>query len=277
MKTMLWLLVGAAGFGLMFFSAAALQGPASQSSGTGDQEYVAAAPFFVFVAGEALLLLAGSFLFTKLWGFLATRVRSSFIRIPIEEIRKRGRLFLALLLIYFGTVVLLTIVAYQVPEVQRSLLATVREALKKGPLAPVAQAYASRSIVRAALMTLGINFTLGSLAFITLPSLIVPGIGALMVLIRAGTWGLVLAPTNPLLLRAMVPHSLTLFLEGSGYVLAAFFALLVPIYLFSRKEGERVVVRYGKALLMNLKGNLLVLIVLAVAALYEAIEVILQM
>lgn len=236
-----------------------------------------AAQFWVFVSGQALFLLGGSILLTALYVSLASRLRPGFIRTPLAEIQKRKRLFLALHLVYFGAVVLFTALVHRVPELQHFLQALVRAELKEGPLAPVAQAYASKNVLWAALATLGINFALGSLAAITLPSLIVPGIGALMVFIRAAAWGLVLAPTNPLLLRGMVPHSLVLFLEGSGYVLAAFFALLVPLYLFNRREGETVGRRYGKALLMNLKGNLLVLIVLAVAALYEAIEVILQM
>jgi len=235
-----------------------------------------AAQFWAFVSGQALLLLGGSFLLTALYVSLASRLRPGFIRTPLAEIQKRKRLFLALHLVYFGAVVLFTVLVHRVPELQHFLPVLVRAELKEGPLALVTRAYASKNVVWAALVTLGINFTLGSLAFITLPSLIVPGIGALLAFFRAAAWGLVLAPTNPLLLRGMVPHSLVLFLEGSGYVLAAFFALLVPIYLFSRKQGERVVVRYGRALLMNVRGNLLVLIVLAVAALYEALEVILQ-
>ena len=76
---------------------------------------------------------------------------------------------------------------------------------------------------------------------------------------------------------AMVFHSVTLLLEGEGYILATFFALLVPIYLFSPSEANNLRARYGHALMMNIKGNILVFVVLAIAATYEAIEVILQM
>jgi hypothetical protein len=47
--------------------------------------------------------------------------------------------------------------------------------------------------------------------------------------------------------------------------------------LFSPQEGPGAGRRYGRALVLNLKGNVLVFIVLAGAALYEATEVILQM
>jgi uncharacterized membrane protein SpoIIM required for sporulation len=75
----------------------------------------------------------------------------------------------------------------------------------------------------------------------------------------------------------MVPHSVTLLLEGHAYVIAAFFGLLVPIYLFRKSEGPNAGVRYGRALLMNVRGNLLVIIVLVIAAIYEAVEVIMMM
>jgi hypothetical protein len=75
----------------------------------------------------------------------------------------------------------------------------------------------------------------------------------------------------------MLPHSFTLLLEGHAYVIAAFFGLLVLVYLFRKAEGPGLARRYGRALLLNVKGNLWVAIVLAVAAIYEAVEVILAM
>jgi hypothetical protein len=75
----------------------------------------------------------------------------------------------------------------------------------------------------------------------------------------------------------MLPHSLTILLEGEGYIVASFFALLILIYLFRKAEGRSVLFRYSRALLMNVRGNLIVAIVLAVAAIYEAIEVIVLM
>ena len=73
----------------------------------------------------------------------------------------------------------------------------------------------------------------------------------------------------------MLPQSITTLLAGEGYILAAFFGLLVPIYLFRRDEGVAVSSRYGRALI-NLKAMTLVAIVLLVAACYEAVEVILM-
>ena len=107
--------------------------------------------------------------------------------------------------------------------------------------------------------------------------MIIPGSGVLVAGLRSALWGLILAPSFSALSSMMVPHSVTLLLEGHGYVIAAFFGVLVLVYLFRRAEGPNVGIRYGRALLMNVRGNLLVIIVLAVAAIYEAIEVILMM
>src|SRR5262249_38801868 len=84
-------------------------------------------------------------------------------------------------------------------------------------------------------------------------------------------------------------------LEGEGYILATSFALLIPVYLSSSnqvmdrpatvdefgmseapQEAVKISVwgRFGRAVVLNLKASVLVAIVLAVAACYEAFEVI---
>ena len=93
----------------------------------------------------------------------------------------------------------------------------------------------------------------------------------------------------------MIAHSGTLLLEGEGYILATFFALLIPIYMVGSSDPlhKAAVAEYGElepeapaeqastawsrfkhAVVLNLKANVLVAIVLAFAACYEAFEVI---
>jgi hypothetical protein len=93
----------------------------------------------------------------------------------------------------------------------------------------------------------------------------------------------------------MMAHSGTLLLEGEGYILAAFFALLIPIYLFgssaplpksssgglseldseaSTSRKSTAWSRFKHVAVLNLRANVLVAIVLIVAACYEAFEVI---
>lgn len=234
-------------------------------------------PFYLYILGMALLFLGGSVVLFRVYCFLSKRIDNKWLRLPLAEIRKFKRLFLSLHFIYFGVAVLFMIVAYLLPELQVCLLAGIKSQVAdgSGPLGVVGKAYMSKSIPVAAVVTFLINFFLGSLAYITIPSIIIPGVGILAAVFRASMWGLLLAPNFDALAGTMLPHSFTLLLEGEAYIVATFFTLLILVYLFRRAEGPSLLRRYGKALLMNVRGNLLVAAVLVVAAIYEAIEVIL--
>ena len=86
-------------------------------------------------------------------------------------------------------------------------------------------------------MTFMVNFPLGSITVITLPSVVLPGIGAATAALRAFTFGLLLGPTTALMAYGMLLHSWTMLLEGEGYILAALFGLLIPVHLFQSGLG----------------------------------------
>jgi hypothetical protein len=240
---------------------------------------VAPGDFYLYFAGMAFMLAAGSALFVTGYVCLAGRIKNRWLGPPLAEIERRVKLLVGMHVAYFGLYLAGALLIHELPIIQDSFRAVVAGQLESGQglLGKAGDAYATKNIALAAGATLAINFLVGSLLFITLPSVVVPGAGLLGSLFRAGLWGLLLAPTDLALARALIPHAGTLLLEGEGYILATFFALLVPIYLFSPKEGSGVGRRYLLALILNLKGNFLVLIVLAAAAVYEATEVILQM
>ena len=235
--------------------------------------------FYKYTAGMMLFIFGGSVLLIQGYLFAAGRITNAWLGPPLAEIIRHWKLFSLLHLVYFGIYFVGCMLIYESPLVQDFILVMLRGQIESesGVLGVAGQAYKSGSIPLAAATTLVINFFIGSLLVITLPSLIVPGIGLLMALFRAALWGIVLAPTLLTLAGGMIFHSGTLLLEGEGYILATFFAILVPVYLFSNAAGEKLRTRYARALMINIKGNLLVFIVLAVAATYEAIEVILQM
>jgi hypothetical protein len=234
-------------------------------------------PFYLYILGMTLLFSGGSVVLFKVYCFLSERLDNKWLRPPLDEIRRFRRLFLGLHLVYFGAVILFMLLVHTLPELQVCLLGVIKAEVSggSGPLGVAGKAYMSKSIPTAMVITFLINFLLGSLAYITIPSIIIPGIGILAVVFRASMWGLLLAPNFDVLAGTMLPHSPTILFEGEGYILAAFFTLLIPIYLFRKAEGQGLLRRYGKALLMNVRGNLLVAIVLAIAAIYEAIELIL--
>ncbi len=236
-------------------------------------------PYYLYLAGEAVLLLGGSLALMVLYRAMAPRIRWSVLHDPLAELAARPKLLGALHLVYFGLMLAASVVIYDFPELQMGLLSVVHGAFTEpnSPVAAVGKAYGSQNIAWAAAVTFAVNFLGGSTAMITVPSLLVPGSGTLTACLRATAWGLLLAPAFAALSLAMLAHAGTVLLEGEGYILAAFFGLLVPIYLFERQKGAALPSRYGRALLINLKALTLVAVVLLTAACYEATEVILMM
>jgi hypothetical protein len=178
---------------------------------------------------------------------------------------------------YYGLVlVAMLYVALVNPALQEQLLSDVQSALTEGPLATVGGLYLGGNVVAAALLTFLVNLLVGAILTITVPSLIVPFAGIALGVYRAVLWGLLLAPTTRELALVMIPHSLTLILEGQGYILALL-ASYVHGMAFLRPQSVGVVGhRQGYLNGAKLTGRLyvLVVIVLAVAAVYEAVEVI---
>jgi hypothetical protein len=280
--------------------------PAPKFATLAPPEWLDRRTFYLYLAGQALFLLGGSGALIGFYRKLADRFasqkpapvlevgpagalepgvagtaravsnRRGFLAAPLLELSQRPRLVWGAHLVYFGLVMASALVVYELPQIQAVLLRLVLGALASPstPLGVAAKAYASGNILRAAAVTFVVNFFLGTLAVITLPSVVLPGSGAFVAAVRAVVWGLLLAPTFESNAFSMLPHSGTLLLEGEGYILAALFAALIPIYIVQSSLGGNRLSRFGRALLLNLKSNLLVALVLAVAALYEAIEVI---
>jgi hypothetical protein len=258
--------------------------------------------FYPYLSGLAIFLLGGSGALIGLFRWLAGKVATPvvagsqgpkepalsevgtakvavpFFAGPLLEMKARPRLVWCVHLVYFGLVIAGSLLVYDLAEVQVILIGKVRGALatQGNPLGFAADAYASGNIPRAAAVTLAINFLLGSLAMITLPSILLPGSGVLVAGLRATAWGLILAPAMQSLAYGMLPHAGTMLLEGEGYILATFFGLLVPIHIIRSSLGGNVLARFGRVLLLNLKANFWIALVLAVAAIYEATEVILM-
>jgi hypothetical protein len=256
------------------------------------EKYVACAPlerlerqpFYLYVAGLALFLLGGSGVLIGFFRWIAGQPGMSaeagapFFAQPLLEMSQRPRLLWAVHLVYFGIVIAGSVLIYDDPAVQAVLLENVGQAFaaQNSPLAVAGRAYLSGSIPLAALVTFIVNFFLGSLAYITLPSVLLFGAGLLLAWVRALAWGLLLAPTIQTLAYSMLPHSGTMLLEGEGYILAAFFGFLIPIHTVSSRLGGNPLARWRRAFLLNLKANFWIALVLAVSAIYEATEVILM-
>ncbi|HEX2987548.1 MAG TPA: hypothetical protein VHS06_05190 [Chloroflexota bacterium] len=194
------------------------------------------------------------------------------------QLVRQHRLTLILLNVgFFSLVALGTIYAFANPSAQQTLIQTIVEGFGTQPLNWARDAYLSRSVPAAAAVTFAVNSLLGSFLSITVTSLLIPFLGVAVGFYRALVWGLALAPTSPELAWAMIPHSVTLVLEGEGYILAMFGVHLLWQSAFKglQEGGPRgLLAGYKAGLRANLHIYILVLLVLAVAAIYEAVELI---
>ena len=192
-------------------------------------------------------------------------------------IQEEKEAYIYLNILYYGLVVLgMVYVTFFNPSLQETLMQAAGKAFTEGPLAVVGNAYSGGQVVHSMIITFIVNLFLGSMIEMSLPSLIIPFSGLLMGVYRAILWGLLLSPSNASLAGPMIPHSLTLLIEGQAYIL-----VMLSIYIhgkaFLRPEAYGVEGRL-RGYLEGLRRTgwiyLLVAIMLAIAAIYEALEVI---
>jgi hypothetical protein len=198
------------------------------------------------------------------------------IQSALSILGQSRRAYVTLNLAYYGLVVCGMVFTALNRSVQRELLAAVGNALTRGPLASVGSAYTTGQTVLAIALTFAINLVVASLISITLPSLIIPFSGLLIGLVRAVTWGLLFSPPTLAVGGREAAMGLLiailLVLEGQGYVLAMLAAWVQGrAFLFPQSVGAA---DRGQGYLVGIKRSLhlyvLVALVLAVAAVYEA-------
>jgi hypothetical protein len=198
-------------------------------------------------------------------------------RSALSVLDESRRAYVALNLVYYGLVACGMIFTALDRSVQRELTAAVGNALTQGPLAGVAGAYTAGQTILAIALTFAINLAVASFISITLPSLIVPFSGLLVGLVRAVAWGLLFSPPSLAIGGREAAMGLLvgilLVLEGQGYVLAMLAAwvqgraFLSPQSVGAADRGQGYLVGIKRALHLYV----LVALVLAVAAVYEAV------
>ncbi len=192
----------------------------------------------------------------------------------LDIIKDNKRAYFGLNILYYGLVTASMVFTYFFPDVQSGLLELIRIGITDA-FPWIVEAYKSGNFPLAVVLTFLINIFLGSFLYITLPALIIPFGGIVLGCVRAVGWGLILAPTSPELARAMMTHSLVIVLEGQGYILAMFAVyLLWKEVLWPKSRGEKT---RSKAYLTGIRKiahiYLLVILILAISAIYEAYEV----
>jgi hypothetical protein len=193
-------------------------------------------------------------------------------------VQENRRAYIVINILYYGLVVICMIYAAFNQELQQSLLDEIGAEFMTGPLAFVGQAYVNAQVLTAILATFFINLFIGSFGTITLPSLIIPFAGILVGVYRAVLWGLLLSPANSDLRLVMIPHSLTLIIEGQAYILTMLAAYVHGrTFLWPKLVGvESHAQGYLEGLKQTGKLYVLVILTLAIAAIYEVIEVVIM-
>ena len=242
-----------------------------------------AAVFAAAALGE-LIFLAGGFL-------LGFHIFAALARRPAEG-RRLARLFTEPCRLVAGNAKLYALVvgisllfwlggtvqAFLDPGGQKEIVFWFQSQFAGGgwPLGTAAWAYGTGNIFLAALITFAVNFLQGTVLVLTLPSLIPVGSAFVIGAFRNQVLGLALAPTEMLSGQAMAPHLLTVLIELQGYMLAAFAAVLLPLALLKPQRfglASRLEA-FKKFALWQLRVLPLIAAVLLIAAVYEALELI---
>jgi len=199
------------------------------------------------------------------------------LRSALDTVKEHWRIYVAMNIVYYGLVVAGMVYTLIDPGLQRMLIDLVGSAFSEGPLALVGQAYTGGELLTAIVLTFVVNLGIGSFVSITLPSLVIPFSGLLIGVYRAIVWGILFSPVDPGITSVLLPHLVTLVIEGQAYILAMFAAFLQGRGFIWPYTVDATTHREGfiAGLAITLRLYLLIAIVLAVAAIYEGIEIIL--
>jgi len=161
------------------------------------------------------------------------------------------------------------------PVFNAHLMQFVSGEFADGSLSYIGSAYASGNILRAAAATFFHNYVYATVCLGILPSLIVPFAGVVKNAVSFLLLGFVAAPIWTGSAAPLTYHAVTLTLELEAYVVAAFLVSVLPVRIFNGLVHGRFVAEAAQGLRVIGSGTLLLGLMLAIAALYEAVTLIL--
>ncbi|KJQ52494.1 hypothetical protein [Microbacterium sp. SA39] len=198
------------------------------------------------------------------------------VRNAFAIIKEHRRTFIIFNAVFYGLFVVAMIITAVLPHLQGDAIDGVQGELDQPGLgSAVSAGYESGNVLWAAGITLVVNFFIGALLTTTIPSLVVPFFGIAFTIYRVIQWGILFAPVDGNW-GVFLPHLITLIIEGQAYLIAAF-----AVWIHGRKvlqprhfDLTSRVVGYKAGFKDTLTLYPLVIILLMIAAIYEAIEVI---
>ena len=209
------------------------------------------------------------------WFSEPLRATNNTLRSSLAVVKEHRRAYLLLNLAYYGLMAGAMVYAAFHPDLQITLWTEVGKGFGTGPLEELVGAYSGGQVLLAAVLTFAVNLVLGSLLYITLPSLVIPFSGLLVGVYRALLWGLLFAP-SAVVGAGLLIHLPTIILEGQAYVLAMVAAYVQGMaFLRPKSVGAKSYWQgYREGIKRTARIYVLVAIVLLVAAIYEAVSVI---
>ena len=234
------------------------------------------------IAGELLFIVGGFMLFYHLFAALGGKpdAKGRFIG---NMLRRACRLVTANQRLYW-VVTGLTLFfwfsgmayAYADPGGQRNLVFWFRDqfAGDSWPLGIAGNALLSGNILLAIGITFVVNFAQGTVLVLTLPSLLPIAGGFIVNAFRNEMLGIALSPTTLFSGQQQILHLPTILLELQAYLLAAYLSVLLLVGLIkpSRFGFESRGEAYKNLAIDQFRILPLAAVILLVAALYEAIE-----
>lgn len=191
--------------------------------------------------------------------------------------RKDWKLFLACNVFLFGLFVLGTLVGQIFPDIHNASVDFIEQATSTGPISTVSQTLESGDILLGTWQIFSHNYFV-TVVLAALPSLIFPPWILVVFGAQFFAFGIIFSvPTVITRPDVLFPLLGTLLLEGEAYVIAIFATMrLVEALVWPKRFGEQSALKaYVKAIIDNGKLLVVVGIVLAVAAIFEAASLVL--
>ncbi len=191
--------------------------------------------------------------------------------------RKDWKLYLACNVFLFGLFILGIIAGQAFPDVRVTLSDLTRQATSSGPISTASQTIESGNIPLATWQIFSHNYFV-TVVLAALPSLVFPPWILLLFGAQFLLFGIIFSEPAVFMQPAvLIPLIGTILLEGEAYVIAIFATMrLVEAVIWPKRVGEEKRLNaYAHAVIDNAKLLVVVGIVLAVAALFEAASLVL--
>ena len=235
------------------------------------------------VAGEMLFLIGGFLLIFHLFWKVAQMERKekglvfNNLRDTCALIVDKGRLYALTVGIFLLFWLYGMVISFVDPGGQEKLVQMISAQLagSSWPLGFAGQAYAGGNVLYAAVATFTVNFFWGTFVVLTVFSLVPIGTAFMINALRGQMIGLALAPAKFFFGQSLTLHLLTIVVELQAYLIAGFVSVLLPLALlkpqrFGCETRKDALIKF---VLWQFKVLPLIAIILAGAAIYEAVEI----